>query len=165
MSDTHSLNSKTQAQKNICEEGQETLRCIELVESGDGVLYAHCLIDFEDPMYAGHLQSKYGLFKIYSEPGTDDEETLRIDQESVEELILLCRERVELEVQFDSLAVPPPHGTNEKTLTVAYNKHREDRKTNPTEIVFTAFDVTGKQSLTFTESDVEGLKSGNILQV
>ena len=67
VSDTLTLNSKTQAKRQVCEEGTETVRCIELTESPDGSLSAHCLVDYEDPLYAGHLQSKFGLFKIFSD--------------------------------------------------------------------------------------------------
>ena len=66
---------------------------------------------------------------------------------------------------FNSLAVPPPNATNEKTLTVAYNRNDKEMSGDMTDVIFTAFDSTGKQNLTFTESDVEDLKREDIIEI
>ena len=48
---------------------------------------------------------------------------------------------------------------------MAYNRSDKDFRGDSTDIVFTAFDVTGRHSYTFTESDVEDLKRENIIEV
>ena len=80
-------------------------------------------------------------------------------------MTMLCEERLEPSIMFNSLALPPQNSSCEKTIFVAYNSISKELGDNPEDILFTAFDSTGKLSLTFDENDVEDLKSQNILSI